>query len=62
MFKQNGTTHIIFFTGYGYPKHINTLPYKKGLQRVQILKPDIPDVKIPKDTTVIDVTNQEVCI
>ncbi|XP_076089940.1 dopamine beta-hydroxylase-like [Mytilus galloprovincialis] len=59
---DNGTTHIIFFTGYGYPKHINTLQYKKGLQRVQILKPDIPDVKIPKDTTFIDVTNQEITV
>ena len=57
---QNGTTHVIFLSGFGFPKNIDTSSYEVGLQRVQILKPDIPDVTMPDDVITIDVTNPQV--
>ncbi|PVD22126.1 hypothetical protein C0Q70_17930 [Pomacea canaliculata] len=56
---DNGTTHIIYFIGEGSPSGINDIQVPTllhGVQRVQLLKPDWPDVKMPDDVTVIDIT------
>lgn len=61
---QTGTTHIIFGVGNDIPRFGHPLPYsvKFGLQRVQLLKPDLPEPDIPSDTWYFDIVNPNVSI
>ncbi|XP_064616993.1 dopamine beta-hydroxylase-like [Liolophura sinensis] len=55
---DNGTTHIIYFVGRGNPKSVsgvNVTSLHPGLQRVQLLKPDIPTPLLPRDTWTFDI-------
>ncbi|XP_061184016.1 dopamine beta-hydroxylase-like [Saccostrea echinata] len=61
---DTGTTHIIFGVGNGIPRFGYRLPssVKFGLQRVQLLKPDLPDPNIPPDTWSFDIVNPKITI
>jgi hypothetical protein len=49
-----------FYCARSLKQQSDTSSYEVGLQRVQILKPDIPDVTMPDDVITIDVTNPQV--
>ncbi|XP_056011248.1 dopamine beta-hydroxylase-like [Ostrea edulis] len=61
---DTGTTHIIFGVGNDIPRFGHPLPYsvKFGLQRVQLLKPDLPEPDIPSDTWYFDIVNPNITI
>ncbi|XP_076454775.1 dopamine beta-hydroxylase-like [Babylonia areolata] len=56
---DNGTTHIVYFTVRGRPGGVTATCLSRephGLTRVQLLKPDLPDVTLPDDVWTFDVT------
>lgn len=61
---QNGTTHIVFFVitnPEGRPIiGSNVSDFKVGVQRVQLLKPDIKDPKLEPGTWTVDITASSV--
>ena len=62
-FAQNGTTHIVYFLAPGHPGAVTGTCLAReehGLTRVQLLKPDLPDVMMPDDVWTFDVTAPEV--
>ena len=59
LYFQNGTTHIVFFeseTPLTSLDHMNITSLSPGLQRVQLLKPDIKEAELPSDTWTFEVT------
>ncbi|XP_052673220.1 dopamine beta-hydroxylase-like [Crassostrea angulata] len=61
---DTGTTHVIFAVTQGPLQPGQQLPssVKVGLQRVQLLKPDLPQPDIPPDTWSFDILNPNITI
>lgn len=60
---QNGTTHIVYFLVPGHPGSVTGTCLAReehGLTRVQLLKPDLPDITMPDDVWTFDVTAPKV--
>lgn len=56
---QTGTTHVVYFIAnkpFSYNEDFNVSAQSSGLQRVQLLKPDIRSPHFPSDTWTFDVT------
>ena len=62
---QAGTTHIIYAVGRGTIDRVEGEKLEKkrfGLQRVQLLKPDLPSPVFPPDTWTFDIKAPSVFI
>ncbi|KAL5011858.1 hypothetical protein ScPMuIL_010409 [Solemya velum] len=62
---DNGTTHIIFFISDGQPTHVDSMnitALNPGIQRVQLLKPELKKPNFPDDTWTFDVIAPKVHI
>ena len=61
--NQNGTTHVMFFVANGHPRTVSGVNLHRlhtGLQRVQLLKPDIPEPEAPDDMWTFEITAPKV--
>ncbi len=61
---QSGTTHLVFFVSPGpLPgiMDVNVRELKPEIQRVQLLKSQLPDPEFPKDTYTFTMNVKNVC-